>query len=928
MRPRFLLMENFGPFPGTVELNFRALGDIFLITGKTGAGKTSVFDAICYALYGTVPGSRGASVERLISDFAGRGAEAFVRFEFSSGTNLWRVDRTLRITGGKDGVSKTDTQAMLYRAAKNEGDPGFDESWEAAVLRKNETNAKLISILNLEAQEFFKIILLPQGEFAEFLKLKTQDRRQILAKLFPIEKAQRVIKSVREKTTQIKADAAAAEKLLGERQELVRFEDYDKKHLEAKERALKTREEAVLAEQNYREGRDTFALFEERGKEQEKAEADAKEKTRLRTALSRELETLDTVKAEDAAAAVELGVLQACLPCLESLIAHKEKKEALEKEQAAAASDLADAAGESALYGQKIAALDEDKKRLEEKAAELEDLEKRWEREHTKLRNLRELSKELHEENELKNELLTLEKQKAEKKEHLVSLERMINVQEKELAGLQEAHKKTEQEKAAAVLASVLREGEACPVCGAEHHPLPASLPKREFGITERIAALETGIRDGREKRGKLGADLEHCEHNYTLCVRRIDEKQEVIVPLAAFASAGKMLPEVSAELAACSKSFEELANMRDDASRARNKLISFFEERTELSTRYNRAEKTAAALVEKQSLLARQINSLNQEMDELKNKLNPLREIRAFGAKTVTDTREDLKLQQLRRRIHERETFRKTYAVDREKCVAAFSAALSAEAAALERKTESNARFESARKKGVMDEARLGELEAQKDAGALASQNAAHELAVLEDNKRLLDEAAARVAALSVKAARLDALDRDLSGHNPKKKPFDSWLLGLYLAEVAAFANKRLERMSEGRYSLQLETEGIKRGFSGLGLSVFDQDTGRKRPCGTLSGGETFMASISLALGLADSIQAHHGGLEIEAVFIDEGFGSLDDETLQKALTILDELRQTRMVALISHVGEMRSQIPSRVEVLKTQTGSKITVL
>jgi exonuclease SbcC len=199
-------------------------------------------------------------------------------------------------------------------------------------------------------------------------------------------------------------------------------------------------------------------------------------------------------------------------------------------------------------------------------------------------------------------------------------------------------------------------------------------------------------------------------------------------------------------------------------------------------------------------------------------------------------------------------------------------------------------------------------------------------ELTSLEKAREALEEEEQNCQALTEKARGLRALADDLEGKNPRKKPFDSWLLGLYLAEVAAFATRRLEKMSEGRYSLLLDSEReTGRGYAGLDLIVFDAYTGKTRPCATLSGGESFMASISLALGLADSIQSRSGGVRLDAVFIDEGFGSLDEGSLDKALLILDELRERRMVGLISHVGEMRSRIPCRVEVIKTGSGSRI---
>ncbi len=131
---------------------------------------------------------------------------------------------------------------------------------------------------------------------------------------------------------------------------------------------------------------------------------------------------------------------------------------------------------------------------------------------------------------------------------------------------------------------------------------------------------------------------------------------------------------------------------------------------------------------------------------------------------------------------------------------------------------------------------------------------------------------------------------------------------------------------MSEGRYRIQLN-DTYRRGnsLSGLELEIRDAYTGKTRPSGTLSGGETFMTSISLALGLADSIQSRSGGIQLDAVFIDEGFGSLDESSLERAIGILDEIRGTRMVGIISHVAELRTRIPNRIEIVKTGAGSTI---
>ena len=226
-----------------------------------------------------------------------------------------------------------------------------------------------------------------------------------------------------------------------------------------------------------------------------------------------------------------------------------------------------------------------------------------------------------------------------------------------------------------------------------------------------------------------------------------------------------------------------------------------------------------------------------------------------------------------------------------------------------------------------------LDELEAAVEALRQRYDEIQARLEVLNTEKAKLEELHTQhtelTKALAVKTAEAQnwvALAKDLCGSNPRKLQFDTWILSAFLHEVTVFANKRLERMSEGRYRLAVSEEhGAGNAYRGLDLEIADAYTGKCRPSATLSGGETFMASISLALGLADSIQARAGGIRIDSMFIDEGFGSLDEKALENAVSILDEIRGNRMVGIISHVGELQSRIPQKIEVIKTGTGSSI---
>ena len=164
------------------------------------------------------------------------------------------------------------------------------------------------------------------------------------------------------------------------------------------------------------------------------------------------------------------------------------------------------------------------------------------------------------------------------------------------------------------------------------------------------------------------------------------------------------------------------------------------------------------------------------------------------------------------------------------------------------------------------------------------------------------------------------------ISGANNKKIDITSWILEMYLQEIIEFANIRLNKISDERYILKVNTEKeSNRGAKGLDIDIYDSFTGKSRPCNTLSGGETFMASISLALAISDTIQSRKSGINIDSLFIDEGFGSLDENSLEQAISILDEIRDSRKIGIISHVGDLKSRITSNIEIIKTQHGSKL---
>ncbi|EGC78380.1 nuclease SbcCD [Treponema denticola F0402] len=193
----------------------------------------------------------------------------------------------------------------------------------------------------------------------------------------------------------------------------------------------------------------------------------------------------------------------------------------------------------------------------------------------------------------------------------------------------------------------------------------------------------------------------------------------------------------------------------------------------------------------------------------------------------------------------------------------------------------------------------------------------------LFERRQSLLNELKQRAE----EAQLITELSLSLNGSNKYKLKFDIWMLSAFLREIIVYANTRLERMSGGRYVLKLSKELSGNNLSGLDMEIYDAYTGGIRPTASLSGGETFMVSISLALGLADSIQTRSGGIRLDSMFIDEGFGSLDEASLENAISILDEVRGNRMVGIISHVSELKTRIPQKIEIEKNSNGSTIKI-
>lgn len=1024
MKPETLVLRNIGPFRGTHTVDFTGLGDIFLVYGKTGAGKTTIFDAISYALYGEAPGERKGISREMRSQYADPSDESAVSFAFALSGKRYRVTRTLPYE--KIGVRSGKVQSVPEEVTLEEETEG---AWkDASSTNKSDTNARVESIIGLSADEFSRIVLLPQGEFARFLRLNSNERKVVLSKLFPVEQYARVTELARDRSRELSARLKETEKELISLQERFNRQSYegDRDALARNIEDLKSRRDSLRS------------TIRERSTVLERSRAAAQRKERERelaarlSALESDTGRVDGLRAqiERARRAAPLAVKLAAIEenaaraesgkaelsrldgeisaervLLDGLEAQKDRLSALasEKDELLLSRErLRVAVGIAESLETEIAAYETTKRTLttaKAKKAELEGEREKLAQRLAALEAERSTYDARNEESARARDALEAARQVkaladeygAERKTRdahagaigliagdIELARRDGEIAKAELEAIEREAEDARVAGAAADLASRLEAGKPCPVCGSLDHPAPAqghalagftgaeridAGKRRLETLSARIAALE-----------KTQAAREADLANSTARLGALEKKLSTVAAQAA--PDARMPSPVEA-----TESVRTLAKAAQDAQDALARARSAWREAEEIT---RRAAEVSAEIERGGKALLELERAAAEQKAETAQKKARFRE--AFpsgdGSDDPTDALErcesrileiesdlsshESKLTESRARAHVLSGKRDSLALS----LAEMAEGLAKDEASFTRDLEKAgfAGQDEARKAAIPEGERVRLERAVSDADAALAEtrglladvrkelsgwdgpdadsvvaeldgiNAAlaeadselesrsGALAELEALKARNDELEAERAERSIAAGRMSALANDLTGANSLKTGFDAWILGMYLEEITAYANSRLERMSEGRYRIQLN-DSYRKGnaYAGLDLEILDAYTGKARPSATLSGGETFMASISLALGLADSIQSRSGGIQLDAVFIDEGFGSLDESSLERAIGILDEIRGSRMVGIVSHVVELRSRIPNRIEVVKTVAGSSI---
>lgn len=1068
MRPIKLVMSAFGPYADrTPEIDFERFEDrgLFLIAGDTGAGKTTIFDAICFALYGEASGSH-RDTKNLRSEYAKEGTECFVEFTFSHQGRQYRIRREPSYERRKqrgEGFVTVSEKAVLYCGDK------------APTEGKKEVDSAVEELLHIDSHQFKQIAMIAQGEFWDLLNAKTEERTEILRTIFMTEGYREIefgLKRRMDEAVGRKKNTEAAilqyfrdvmpgegeeSSALRELQERMKKEDYALWSLEELQTAIRSameadqaseaatgeklktveaalaekrrllataetnnalldRREALVAEreQLLLRGAEMDELGRRLGRQRaatrvcklpyelwQKKRSDVEvTKTSLETGRKR-LEGAHA-NAEAAGRALDEAVLRE--PEAEKLrqkaeridedAARYEQRDRLTEELSLLKKDAAALAEQAEKLREEETALKERSALLKEKCAELKDRPER-------LRTARQLGEEL---TSLGRSMAELTGQRRsvyeERQERLSAAQALFLRAQEKYRGAAEERMHAEElldSCRAGILAQGLQEGRKCPVCGALHHPEPATLPdaditeeriqelkgQEEAAQREKEAANSGAVRERTALEGfaeQFSTDLRAClEH--PLCAEYKPElpcgdggegdTSRMIAKLAERVCEMQLklqdrLRENTAEQDVLEKECGALENAAAELESLQGEKLEAMREKQEDCARQR--EENGRLLAEKTALCGALENLAYPDWTAAAKARDDAREAAAALTAAILTAR------------------RRKELADKAEHDSDASVRLLTETLAGQQSEEHSllAEFEAARQEQgfadtaeflrfVTDEGQIAASEklirdyersvetnaaqlrqAEEDAAGKSRIN----LELLRAEVEKLESAAGEVNAglteiryrirnneekygriselwpefesagkLGAVCTRLYRLVKGNTGNG--KITLEQYVQAAGFDNIIMAANRRLLPMSDGQYELFRQEDSIgRRSNTFLDLEVLDHFTGRRRPVGNLSGGESFKASLSLALGLSDTVSSHLGGVQMDALFIDEGFGTLDRRSIESAMDILIHLAgSNKLVGVISHREELIESIPQQIRVEKTREGSRITI-
>ena len=876
MKPIQLVLSAFGPYVEQTVIDFSALGEegLFLIAGDTGAGKTTIFDAISFALYGEASGGKEKRKSKSFhSDYVSDQTETYVELTFRHRGETWWIRRNLEYQRPakkkKDGMETTTRQAADAQM-RNE-DTGEE------ILRMDDVNRRVRELLGLTQDQFTQTVMIAQGDFLKILTASSDDRKKLFRDLFHTNLYVDLQSRLQEK------NRACADEQKALEQVILSAEGKIDPEAEFAER------EILLSYCGQIQHTDALCallarLIEQEKAAQEQARAQKKEAADQIGALiaavtegervNRDFADWESKKARLAALTAGQGEIDA----QRAALAAARRAQQLETDEALMRRTRRDMDAQRAALSEAQAALEQAEKALPETETRMKEAESRGGEIHALLAQAKQMEDCLPVLGEVERLKAALDTQKRE-------LQRLTADSSRAQAAYTAAQNSYYLSQAG-LLARELKAGQPCPVCGSTAHPCPAQITPETVtrqALEQAAKRRETAEKAQSDAATRLAANqaaLDEREDRLRALKIGADETQQRLAARidAAHQAAADRQREIDAARSAY-QALDKRKTAAQSAVDAAQKQLAALEKDLRAQTEAFEQKRAAHGFEDEASYrLAKRTNADIERLD---------REIRNFDEQKRT----------LAAQTHELED--KLSGRQRTD----LAALQNRRAAALDRQ----AKAENAEKAMV------------------------RKLTLHESAEREIRQANAAIQKKRGKWQIIQELYTCCAGiaaGNPRAKlTFEAYVQQYYFRFVVAAANKRLTRLTDGMFTLRVMREAANRvSQSGLDLEVLDRSTGQARDVSTLSGGESFLASLALALGLSDAVQSQSGQIRMDAMFIDEGFGSLDENALRSSIDVLLELADgKRLIGIISHVQELEERIDKQIVVTKTPNGSTV---
>ena len=925
MKPLKLTMSAFGSYAGKNVIDFTGQQQgIFLITGDTGAGKTTIFDAITYALYNqTSGGERNGNMMR--SQYAQPETETYVELEFLYRGQTYRVRRNpdYKITKTlKNGKIREQKVPHSVELTLPDGTV-FPE-------KKNATDAKIIEILGLTADQFSQIVMIAQGDFLKLLYTKSDERKMIFSKLFRTDIYWKIQENLRRKSMEmderIQENDRAFEQ---EKSRIIPLPESEELPLDELVERLRERVKDALKEQNlrranveelnkkitkYEEINKLFVSLEkirQTGKELEARQAESKER-RQQIENARKADKVLVAEQQNLRQQQEVEQsAQAIAKMEETLTNNQEMFETLKTQQQEAE---AEQKREAADTQKKMLALEQSfpsYEALQNARAEEQQAKKVWE-------DLGKTSEESFHKQEagiaaLKEQQKRQEQAVEQTKKNWEQTSLSASESAKHYEPMYEAFLKEQ----AGILAENLSAGCPCPVCGSTVHPDPAKLS--DHAVTELEVEQAKKTRAAAEEKRDMAYAAFEAEKTEKQKLAQAVEKEE-----ADFVLAQTIAKQQRKEAE------QNYVSLQKIAEQIREKLV--YPSLAEAKKQYAAMQKALEAAEQEIERKRQKVSELAEAMNTLKGQKLAEEENQKTAKKLAAKTeKEYAKLLEKSGFVSE-ETYHLAILPERSRSKLEREEK-EYESQCLRQQSEQKLLEKQVSGKTYTDTTELNEqLKAEKQALKEAEKTYMELHTAYENDRSVLQNCAVYLEKgkkLESEDQVIKSLSKTANGRlsSSAKIDFETYIQRQYFKQIIHEANKRLLTMSNHQFILKLKEEANtgRKTNEGLDLSVYSLVTDSERDVKTLSGGESFLAALAMALGLSDIVERSAGAIHPDMMFIDEGFGSLDAQSRQQAIEVLAELAgDSRMVGIISHVTELKEQIDRKLVVSRTDKGSR----